>query len=153
MNNYPEDIEFIEDRFKKFVNYFNAVYDMVISSEANKALLSMDRISIEEFQDRIKKADESRRIFHDSAIAACNQINRLCDNVNLPHICPDTNDRYIIADFIGSFVYNIYEEEISKNISIDEAIENARTSKKHENNQYAPKEIEKIKEVENDLSL
>lgn len=148
-----EVVEFLEERFKYFVNYFNTVYEMVISAEANHRFLDMGKISIEEYQDRMMRLDSSRRSAHEVAIAACKQINRQCDAVNLPHICPDTDDRYLIADFVGSFVYNIYEEEISKNISIDEAIEKARASKNHENNQYVPEEIEKIKEVEDDLSL
>lgn len=143
-----EVVEFLEERFKHFVDYFNNVYEMVISAEANRRFLDMGKISIEEYQDRMMRLDSSRRSAHEVAIAACAQINRQCDRVNLPHICPDTTDRYVIADFIGTFVYNIYEEEITKVISMDQAIDAARKN----GSTYSAAEIEKVKEEDYELA-
>ena len=69
-----------------------------------------------------------RRNAHNSAIDACSIINRLCDIYGCDHICPDTNDRYIIADFIGSFVYNVYLEG-QGNKTFDQVVEAARDLK------------------------
>lgn len=108
-----EDMEFFVERLNMFVNYFNVVYDYVVSEEVNRALYDMDRISREDLIFRLENKDQKRRLVHETAISACAQINRLCDMYHVPQFCPVTQDRYEIAEFIGQFTHDIYQSNIS----------------------------------------
>lgn len=60
--------------------------------------------------------DSRRRIAHESAIVACNAINRLCDIMEVEKICPVSDDRRVIADFASEivnkfFIYGTKEKE------------------------------------------
>ena len=86
----------------------------------------MGRISQEDFEFRITQSDSLRRSIHDVAIDACKQLNRLCDAYSVERFCPEESaDRHQVADFIGTFVYNIYEDG-QGNRSMDKSIEDAR---------------------------
>ncbi len=136
-DNPQEMFEFVWERLEKFTNYFNAVYKDVVKSTINRELLVAGRISQEEFQDRITNSDFERRTCHNSAISACAQLNRLCDAYEIEKFCPETDDRHIIADFIGTFVYNIYQEGIGE-ATLDKAVENAHDEPLNPDYGYEP---------------
>ncbi|MBQ7424878.1 MAG: DUF3232 domain-containing protein [Lachnospiraceae bacterium] len=128
-------MQFVGERLQSFTNYFNNVYNDVIASEVNRVLRDTGRIDQDEFEYRITKSDKMRRASHEVAISACAQLNRLCDRYEVPQFCPVTTDRHEIADFIGGFVSEIYQEG-QRAPSLDVAIENARKSDVHPDQGY-----------------
>ena len=117
------DLEFVEKTFDCFRKYFNSVYEHVVGAEAQRLYLQADRIDIDTFQSRIMKLDSDRKLSHDLAVDACKKLNRQCDVYNIPHICPDTDNRAEIADYVGRLIYGIYQRGISKDRTIEEKIE------------------------------
>ena len=142
----PEDADFycnfISERLETFTNYFNAVYKDVLGMEINKSLRDSGRIPQEEFERRVLDNDNSRHKKHDLGIDACNQLNRLCEKYGVEPFCPDGTDRYKVADFIGTFVYNVYESGIGQK-SLDKAIELARANSHNPDRAYNPKQVKK----------
>lgn len=124
-----EVIDFVISRLDTFPAYFDAVYKDVLSLESDTMLRNSGLIDQEQFAFRRESIDATRKMKHDVAISACNQINRQCDAYGVPHICPDIDmdhlDRTMVADFIGTFVYNTYEQGIGQ-VSMDKAIDVAR---------------------------
>lgn len=57
-----EDLEMVEDWFDSFRKYFNAVYNHVVGSEAQRLYLQTDRINTETYQDRVIKLDSDRKL-------------------------------------------------------------------------------------------
>ncbi len=133
-NEKPEDVDFfvryVTDSLSSFTGYFNAVYDDVNGRHINKLLRDDGKISQEEFERRITESDRKRRLAHNVAIDACHGLNRLCDKYGISHICPeDDASREKIAEFIGSYVTEIYNEGIGKGNNslaedMDETLEN-----------------------------
>ncbi len=132
-------VDFVAERLNAFTNYFNSVYNNVIMSEMSTRLRDSGRITQEEFERRLVNSDKTRRYAHETAIDACHQLNRLCDSCNVPKFCPDTDDRYVIADFIGEFVSEIYQEGQSK--TLDKAIDKAE--KENRSGEQAYKKLTK----------
>ncbi len=103
----PEDRELIldaiEQKSSSFVKYVEAVYNMELTTPIIYA-----KYDGAELRDKIENLDHRRRICHDSAISACAFFNRQCEYYNIEKFCPETTDRYIIADFIGEFVNEVY---------------------------------------------
>ena len=59
------------------------------------------------------RADENRSSVHDECILACQRLNRLCDDIDIDHICNfDTNDRHKVAEFVGRIISEIYGKGI-----------------------------------------
>ena len=131
-NEKQEDVDFfikyVMDNLNSFTGYFNAVYDDVNGMHTNKLLRDSERISQEEFERRITESDRKRRLAHNVAIDACHGLNRLCDKYGISHICPeDDASREEIAEFIGSYVTEIYNEGIGKGknpLHFDRLVEN-----------------------------
>lgn len=102
-----EDYEFlletIEDKVKAFPRYVETVYSMEVLTPVIYA-----RYEGAEVREKVTALDESRRMAHESAIASCNCLNRLCDSLGIDKLCPETDNRCIIADFVGMFVYEMY---------------------------------------------
>ncbi len=118
-NEKPEDVEFfvnyVVDSLNSFTGYFNAVCDNTNGMHINKLLRDGGRISQEEFEWRITESDKRRRSAHNVAIDACNGLNRLCDKYGIEHFCPEEGSpREEIAEFIGSYVMEVYNEGIGK---------------------------------------
>lgn len=107
-------INFVYERTGKFVNYFNKVYEDTAGTTRDRTLFAAGRLSQEDLQYNIERRDSARRSAHEMAIAACQQINRQCQANGIPNICPDTSDRYEIANFIGDFIQDVYQEGIGK---------------------------------------
>lgn len=134
--------DFIVERLESFTNYFNAVYRDVVMAEFSNELRNAGRITQEDYEYRRTVTDRARRMAHDVAIDSCKQLNRLCQKYDVPAICPTEDDRYKVADFIGSFVYNIYQEGIGPQ-SLDKSIETARIRAKNPDEVYNPSQVRK----------
>ena len=130
--------EFVQDSLMNFTKYFNAVYKDVLQQRSNRALFDMGRIDKDEYVYRIEENDKARRFAHNIAIDSCNQLNRLCDKYEIPHFCPEKEaSRSEVADFIGKFVYDYYQDGIKvKDINIDKSIENAEKAHTDPNSGY-----------------
>lgn len=99
----------ITGAMSSFVDYQNHVINMSILQPTIYA-----RYDGEELRDKIQNLDSTRKIKHDSAIANANMLNRICDKYGVAPLVPvNTQDRYEIADFIGQFCSEIYEENKS----------------------------------------
>lgn len=115
-----EDLREIDERLDTFRGYFNAVYNHVLGSESARFRFNAGLIDADELRDQISDLDSRRRERHDLAIDACTILNRMCDMHELDHICPDVEkdfsgkvlNREEIADFVGQFVYNVYQRGI-----------------------------------------
>ena len=143
-------IESLSDGLGKFVNYFNAVYKDVIQAEVAMSFRDAGRIGQDKFEFMREQTDSRRRNAHDSAILACDRLNRLCDTFEVDHICPEKDaDRYEVADFIGSFVSEVYQDGQHRNI--DQAIDIARETGANPDKAYEPSNtMEKIASAETD---
>lgn len=139
-----DNLEFIYDRSSKFVNYFNKVCDHVLISESEHKKFFSGLISREKMMFAIEDADDSRRKAHDVATSACAQINRLCKQYDVPAICPDTTDRHEIAEFIGRFVQDVYQEGI-RDKSLEKDLDCKTGHSLDDAFEYAKKECEKLK--------
>ncbi len=135
-------LEIVGKGLESFTKYFNAVYNDVMQSEVNKVLRDTGRIDQEEYERRIIASDQQRRAIHNRAITSCAQLNRYCEQFGVPKFCPETDDRHVVADFIGSFVSEIYQDGQQKTMDI--AIETAKTSGVNPEHAYN----EKIKEID-----
>lgn len=106
-----EIMTFLQREMSRFPAYVNEVYKMEIETPVNYS-----RYSGEELRDKMMQLDSRRRIAHESAIVACNAINRLCDIMEVEKICPVSDDRRVIADFASEivnkfFIYGTKEKE------------------------------------------
>lgn len=138
---------FVQDSLMNFTKYFNTVYRDVLQQRSNKALFDMGRIDRDEYIYRIETNDRARRVAHNVAIDSCNQLNRLCDRYNIERFCPaEEASRTEVADFIGKFVYDYYQEGIHKTaeVNIDKSIENAEKDNIDPNKGYTKKATEEI---------
>lgn len=96
-------LETIEDKVKAFPRYVETVYSMEVLTPIIYA-----RYEGAEIREKVTALDESRRMAHESAIASCSCLNRLCGMMGIENLCPETDNRAIVADFVGMFVYEMY---------------------------------------------
>lgn len=104
--------DYLYDRTSKFVNYFNKVCDHMIKGEIAHQMFHAGKLSRENMLFQIERLDGNRRSAHDMAAVACTQINRLCDTYQVQPFCPDTTDRHEVAEFVGRFVQEVYQDGI-----------------------------------------
>lgn len=92
-----------------FVDYQNHVITMGIIQPTLYA-----RYEGQELRDKVMDLDQRRKSKHDAAIANMSMLNRICNSYGVERISPvDTRDRYAVAEFIGNFCAEIYEENRS----------------------------------------
>lgn len=115
--------DFVVDKINNYVRYVNSVITMELQMVLYQGIRFDDP---EKYKDKVIKLDTNRKQCHDIAIISCNQLNRLCEMVNVDKICDfDTSDRYMVADFIGNFINEMYNEGIKKrNITLDDVTHN-----------------------------
>ncbi len=135
-------LEIVGKGLESFTKYFNAVYNDVMQAEVNKVLRDTGRIDQEEYERRIISSDQQRRVIHNRAITSCAQLNRYCEQFGVDKFCPETDDRHVIADFIGTFVSEVYQDGQKKTMDI--AIETAKNSGANPEHAY----YERIKELD-----
>ena len=100
----PDDIAFVDERLNRFSNYVNTV----VTGEY-RISIAMAVKEGDELKDAVQTIDRSRRIAHESAIDACNQLNRLSKNLGLEAFFEgDTADRQQVADFCKDFVDELW---------------------------------------------
>ena len=114
------DLNFADYCMTQFKEYVNTVY---VYNYRMPIIYAMHEG--EELRNMVTRLDINRKMAHDSAIAACKQLNRLCSNFYHTTIfCPkDENDRYDIANFCAQVVVEFFLSGIGMNdASIDEVI-------------------------------
>lgn len=112
------DLETLNDDMTAFGRYVEQVYYQNFSTPIKYATLEG-----EDLRNAIQQMDMSRRRKHEAAIVACSTINKTCDYYHVPHICPDTDDRYIIADFCAQVSAEFYLDGLGKSAdTIDKVI-------------------------------
>lgn len=114
------DIEFVNKRFYMIQNYFDAVYKHTYGSSVASTLVHKKYITTEQYQDYIMELDSKRTVCHDAVIAACAQINRMCDQYGLQHLCPEVKydekdnskciNRGEIGDFVGKYMHEVFRQ-------------------------------------------
>ena len=138
-----DDIEIIGNQMKAFGEYVNSVYNHITQTSIIYALYEGD-----DLRDKLMQLDKRRRIAHESAIAACSQINRMCEIYNVPKFCPETDDRYIIADFCAQVTVEFFLDGQSKDKNtidnVIEAMQNSNKSIQQENLNKINKFIENM---------
>lgn len=114
---------FIIERCLSFSKYVVATNEYVFTIHSISESRKNGDISQEEFERRLKNIDSHRRDYHNNAIDACNQLNRLCKNYNLDVIChSDTSDRSAIANFAASVALAIHGYALDHNYTMDEVV-------------------------------
>ena len=94
----------------------------------------------------IQALDASRRNAHEGAIVACAQLNRLCTEFyDCPAFCPDTQDRYVVADFCAQVAVEFYLDGIGKD---KDNIDKVVSAMKENDEQVRTKSV--VKEIEED---
>lgn len=107
--NADDAYDTMTDAMGSFVEYQNHVINMGVTQPTIHA-----RYKGQKIRDKLEDLDKTRKIKHDAAIANASMLNRICDNYGVERIVPiDTNDRYAVADFIGDFCTEVYEENKS----------------------------------------
>lgn len=102
----------LEDRLTIFPQYAN-----VIIREQVMMPIWRNRCEPEEFRQNCMDIDRQRKHTHDAAIDSVNILNRMSKALGLePYADVDTNDRYAVADFIGNFVNEVYNDGIKGGI-------------------------------------
>lgn len=111
INAYKDDsemLEFIVDRLCKMPEYVNKRVQHIIYDQAHSIGASRDENVI----NKICELDKSRSAAHDTAICACEQLNRACDSVNIPHIFEgDINKREDVANFAAEITITFFDYE------------------------------------------
>lgn len=107
-----EAYDTLEHIFDSFVTYANTVIRMTVMVP-----IWRNRFDGEDLRDKISSIDATRRSNHEAAISSIAMLNRLMKAHGLtPFADIDVTDRYQVADFVGSFVSEIYEEGKSKSM-------------------------------------
>lgn len=107
--NKDKALEFVGARLKAFPDYANIVVREQIMTPIWRV-----QYDGQDFRDRISDIDRQRRSAHDAAIMSVNILNRMCDKMGLPAYADiDTNDRHAVADFVGQYVNEIYNNGIN----------------------------------------
>lgn len=114
------DIAFVNARFHMLQTYFDAVYKESYGHSVARTLANDEHITSERYVEYIEGLESKTADCLDTAIAACDQINKMCDQYGLQHLCPDVEyderhgnkcvNRNEIADFIGDYMYSVFEQ-------------------------------------------
>lgn len=111
-----EAYDTLEHIFDSFVTYANTVIRMTVMVP-----IWRNRFDGEDLRDKISSIDATRRSNHEAAISSIAMLNRLMKAHGLnPFADIDVTDRYQVADFVGSFVSEIYEN--GKSRSMDDLV-------------------------------
>lgn len=109
-NDAEDAYDTLERIFSAFVEYANCVIRMQVMIP-----IWRNRYDGEELRDKVQDIDQARHVYHESAISSLKQLNRLCSIYGLsPYADIDTSDRYAVADFVGTWVSEIYEDGKSR---------------------------------------
>lgn len=114
------DIAFVNARFHMLQTYFDAVYKESYGHSVARTLANDEHITSERYVEYIEELESKTADCLDTAIAACDQINKMCDQYGLQHLCPDVEyderhgnkcvNRNEIAEFIGDYMCSVFEQ-------------------------------------------
>lgn len=105
-----EAYDTLEHAFSSFVTYANTVIRMTVMIP-----IWRNRFEGSDLRDKIQGIDATRRANHEAAISSIAMLNRLMKAHGLdPFADIDVTDRYQVADFVGAFISEIYENGKSK---------------------------------------
>ena len=114
---------FIKESCIAFPRYIMATNEYVLTVHSILKSRENGDISQEEFERELENVDTSRRTFHNKAIDACNQLNRLCEKYGLEKICDiETSNRAAVANFTSVFSMAIHEYALNHNYTTAEVI-------------------------------
>lgn len=114
--NSDDAYDTLERIFMAFVDYANCVIRMQVMVP-----IWRNRYEGEDLRDKIQEIDHTRRIYHEAAISSLVKLNRLCKMHGLPvYSDTDTADRYAVADFVGTWISEVYSNGQSR--SMDAAV-------------------------------
>lgn len=105
-----EALDFVSQRLTAFPNYANVVI-------REQILTPIWRVNLEgqDLRDRIMEMDQRRRSSHENAIASLNGLNRMCERLGIGKFADiDTTDRHAVADFVGDYVSEMYNNGTGK---------------------------------------
>lgn len=109
VQNEEEDLDFIESRMQTFTDYISHVTHMEIRMQR----LRIEGIDGQEWRDQVQDMDQTRRMKHDAAMDAINQLNRLCkaNGVDLFYEGEvDHEHRTEIGDEIEKIVHEYFKD-------------------------------------------
>lgn len=103
MEDYYDFLQGFVDIQKK---YFNSVVDHVIGS---RLAYVRHENEPEKISYEIQKLDSARRSVHNSLIAQCSAINRICEALNVEKVCDvDIDDRNAVNAFCFKFCTEVF---------------------------------------------
>lgn len=103
-----EDLEFIESRMNTFTDYVGHVAQMEIIMQR----LRIQGVDGQEWRDKAQDLDATRRIRHDCAMDAINQLNRMCKANGVEPFYDgvvDHDHRTDVGDVIGDIVNEYFQ--------------------------------------------
>lgn len=108
--NASDAFDFVAAQLEKFPAYTNIVIREQIMQPIWYA-----RFEGENLRDHIQSMDERRKMAHDGAIKSIDILNRLSKNLGLePFADVDTKDRHAVAELVGQYVSEVYNNGINK---------------------------------------
>ncbi len=125
-NEEPEDrmsmLDFFDERVRYMADYVQAVCDHSMGTNRAYAMMQGGVLDPENYRERVMALDRNRKIKHDVAMDGMNQINRLCDMYKMPHICPDSSDRYVKANFCAAVTNELFMSGTARDEKTIEAV-------------------------------
>lgn len=116
------DYDYLELCIDSFKDYANTVIDYATKIEIVKERYSGD---IDAKKDAIIRYDTARHNAHEAAISSVAGLNRFCERNNLePFVKINVNNRHEVAEFVGNFVNQVYNDTIRG--GMDKAVELAQ---------------------------
>ena len=108
-----EACDTVESAIMSFPEYTNTV----IRQQVVMKMLPFRDLTTEEFQQTVTQLDTQRRNVHNVAIGNMNLLNRLADLNGQEQIFQiDTKDRHAVADAVGTFVNEVYNDGIGNTL-------------------------------------
>lgn len=96
----PQYSKYAWDKLSRFFEYAN----LVASFEHKMTMIQATSIDTEDYQNRVKELDQSRKIKHDASLAAVDVLNKIAEKMNLEPFYEGKKEREVIANEIFSFV-------------------------------------------------
>lgn len=114
------DIVFVKHQIDMLRTYFDMAYKETYGSSVAVTLVKEKQITEERYKEYIAGLETRRTNCLDTAIAACAQINKMCDQYGLQHLCPDVEydkqngnkcvNQNEITEFIGEYMKAVFEQ-------------------------------------------
>ena len=103
-----EALDTISSALESFPDYAN-----IVIKEQIMLPIWRERYEGTEYREKVQEIDSNRRSCHDSAIASISMLNRISEMLHIePFAAVDTNDRHAVADVVGRYVNELYNNGI-----------------------------------------